>query len=112
MPKTTAEDFEKFKIECKKIIDRLGIYDWWVYYEWEKLEDAQAEYDLNLNSRQVTFRLNKGNIDAPIDILAKHEVVEALLLGKLKEMAKHRGYTINDIEEEVHRIVRILENRL
>lgn len=107
--KTTAEDFEEFKRACLYWQEFFGLFDWRINFEWTRLNGNNGEYYFDLEAKQVTIRLNKGKIYCPIEELAKHEVIESILLGKLREMAKVGKSTDEQVEEECHRVVNILE---
>lgn len=112
MKLTTQKDYEQFKEACQYWIDYFGFHDWAVCYEWRKCEDAQANFWIDHQGKIVTIRLHKGYVTNPIENIAKHEIIESLLLDKIERMAMERRYTAEDIAEEIHRITRILENRL
>lgn len=119
--KTTKEHFKIFKEECERWIDILGLKCWNVYYEHEESSsDCYADISYNIVGRVATIGLNKNWPDDTFDIdtetqlirSAKHECFE-LLLGKLATMAAGKIYSSEDtINEEIHVIIRTLENTL
>ena len=117
--KITQEQFELFKSEIKKWIETFGMKDWQIHFLFEKI-DARAEVRFNCVSSIAVFVLSTEwdemddswiNVDA-IKKTGFHEVCE-LLLGRLADIANRRHDTTEaGIEEEKHRIIRILENVL
>lgn len=93
-------------------MDVLNQKNWVAYFELTPIDDAQADCDTDYPSRMAIFRLNNGENSSPPEELAKHEVLEGLLLGRLRAMAEERTATTEEIEAEVHGIVRILEKVL
>ena len=118
--KITPEHFEIFKKECQKWIEIFGLKNWQINYVHKKLEKARARTSFNCVGGIATIFLNTNwDEDATyyfdvndIRKSAFHEVCE-LLLGRLNNMVEQR-YALHgeDAEEEVHRIIRILENVL
>ena len=122
MSLTTTEHFEIFKNEAEKWIVFFSLLDWAVYFfhednatsgpcrAWSATvqEGKAASLGLSLN-------WNDDNDDVIItdyDVKksAFHEVCE-LLLRKLWKLADTRyGVTESDVEEELHSVIRRLEN--
>ena len=111
---TTLEAFKKL---CQKYINFLGVHDFHVSYEVEEHEEGEGvacKYYLDTTGGQViTLSLNTDFTFTPesLKLTAKHEIIEALLLGKIRDMLL-AYYSQNIVDEEIHRVVRILENRL
>ena len=118
MVNVTKENFELFKKECTKWINYFGLKDWQVHYTHAKIERSRAQCCFNCVGRIATMTLNtkwdeinKDFVnDNNIKKTAFHEVCE-LMLGRLNDMVSQR-YELSelDVEEEIHRIIRILEN--
>jgi hypothetical protein len=114
---TTDEHFEIFKDECRKWIDILGLKDWEVYFYHDESEDCLGWYSSSHVGRGVSIHLTKTwpdnyePCDYEIRKVAFHEVVEGMLLGKLKSMANN-SFAYDRVDEEAHTIVRTLENVL
>ena len=115
--RTTKEDFELFKKECKKWIDFYGLKDWYVVFKHENIEGlyegATAAYFYDREARVIRIELNKTiNVTqdkrANLKIAAFHEVTELLLL-RLIDFARE-GVVSKQVDEEIHVIVRRLEN--
>lgn len=120
--KTSKEDFELFKAECKKWVEFFGLKCWQISYlhlnscNEENFEDI-AWIEPNVETMSVIFFLNREWVDDKIfyckeevKLLAFHEVCE-LLLTKLDDLA---GMRFNVTEERVrsttHEIIYTLEN--
>lgn len=115
--KITPEQFKVFKAECEKWLDYFGLKNWQVRYMQSKI-DNRAEVHFNCVGGVATIILghawnekSKNFVDnESIKKCAFHEVCE-LLFGRLNDMAGQRwGLAVEDVEEEIHRIIRILEN--
>ena len=68
----------------------------------------------NYSSRSVTINLNKEQQDWIVNKnyikeVAFHEVVESMLIGKLRYLAKERYVTDGMIDEACHEIINILK---
>jgi len=115
MPKTTKADFAKFEGYVNKWVQRLGLYGWeWQcrhrrleksYYAGTTYHSVDRYAVVNLNTAW-----NEKPTDAQLERTALHEVVEAGLLGRLRDLAENRGFTQDEYDSETHRVVRILEN--
>ena len=116
MAKTTKEHFEIFKTECDWWIDYLGLKDWYIDYTHTKTDDnSRASYAADIPARVINLNLNADwgidEITEPnIKLSAFHEVCE-LLLVRLNDMADKKS-TPEEREEEIHAIIRRLENTL
>ena len=116
--KITQKQFKLFKAEALKWINRFGLKDWQVHFLFEKLRGNRAEIRYECGSGIAVFVLNteweemddSWVTDAVIRKAGFHEVCE-LLLGRLVDMADRRHDTTEaGVEEEKHRIIRMLEN--
>ena len=111
--KTTAEDFEYFKAECRRWLDFFGIKNYRVFYSHEPVEDGFAECAWSTPGRVVKMKLNPEWAEAPVDNpslsrTAFHEICE-LLLSELTEMAQQ--WVCNaEVNRTSHQIIRTLEN--
>lgn len=113
--RTTNKHFQIFKKECKKWIDKFGLINWEVYYLHKKSKNL-AFMTANLVGRVADIGLaktwkNSEVSNFEIKKCAFHEVNE-LLLYRLRNLAEYRYTTYNEIDEEVHAIIRTLENVL
>ena len=115
--RTTKEDFELFKRECRKWIDFYGLKDWYVIFKHEDIQKehdgATASYTYDREARVICITLNKVlNVmemkRKVLKVAAFHEITE-LLLARLVDFAS-RGPMAEAVDEEIHAIVRRLEN--
>ena len=116
--KITKRQFKIFKKEARKWLKYFGMKDWSVYFEQKELEESRAQCIFNCVGGIATLSLAKSwneisdkfVTDKIIQRTAFHEVCE-LLLARLNDMVSQR-FNLNegDVEEEIHRIIRILEN--
>jgi len=116
--KISKKQFELFKKEVLKWLDIFGMKNWQVHFEQRKIEENRAQITFNCVSGIAVFTLSTNwdeqNLafvtDENVCKSAFHEVCE-LLLGRLNDMTEQR-YNLSrlDVEEEIHRIIRTLEN--
>jgi hypothetical protein len=116
--KLTETHFKKFKKHFHYWIDFFGLKDWELAFSFDKAEnadgdDARASVHYDGTSKIVIICLNKEFVGSePTEYnlarCAYHEVLE-LLLGKLNFYMRNKC-TEDEIEEEIHRVIRIFEN--
>lgn len=117
MNKTTSSDFKVFKSECDKWIDTFGLKAWSVHYEHKDVgKDTLASCYYDVTNRIATLVLSKGwdddeVTDYQVRKSAFHEVCE-LLMANMRTLAEYRYTTRLEIEEEIHAIIRTLENTI
>ena len=115
MAKTTVKHFEIFKAECEKWIDEFGLKNWVIrIYHESAVNDCLASFSARVLDRVASIFLNKEwkkneATNYELSRTAYHEVCHILLL-RLQWLAEQRTTCIQEIEEEVHNIIRILEN--
>ncbi len=119
--KTSAHDFEIFVKECKKWIEIYGLKGWSVYYFHEhndKIENSGASIRFgSLEGRVSSIFLEpdwQGNPVTSYQLRksAFHEISE-LLFSRIYYLAAARFlHSDEEIEEEIHNLIRILENVL
>ncbi|MHA1866835.1 MAG: hypothetical protein ACTSXD_02080 [Candidatus Heimdallarchaeaceae archaeon] len=117
---TSSKDFNLFRKECDKWIEVFGLKDWYVYYvHYDNIEDSGAygSCSASINTKCAEISLYKNLYDNYYDEhiikrTAFHEVCELLFI-------KIKFFTVTDtkvqereIEEELHTIIRRLENSL
>ena len=112
--KTTEEHFKIFKEECEYWLTKFNLKCYSIYYVHDECEDAYAtiQYDCVNRMATIFFNTDFGDIGISEDHIretAFHEVCE-LLLGRLAWLAESRYLGSTDIEEELHNIIRTLEN--
>ncbi len=113
---TTNEDFELFKEEFKKWQVHFGLIGWNVFFRHEKLKNMFACIRTNLVGRVATVKFNtewdKNDYGAvEIRKTAFHECCE-LLMSRMNALANYRHTTEDEVTEENHNIIRILEHIL
>lgn len=112
--KTTKKDFELFKKECRKWIKVFGLKDWEINFEHVPVQSGIGEHIFDSNNRWAYIKLatDWGNTEissCEVKRTAFHETVE-LWLGRIRILAKIRYVREDEIDEEIHALVRTLEN--
>ena len=111
--KTTVKQYELFQETVREWMSRFGLMGWRADFSHEKEDDARAAVNINFEDRIATFKFSDEWRGEPDDdkIMrsAFHEVCE-VLIGKLGFLAKERCTNDDEIGEEMHVIIRILEN--
>ena len=115
-----------FKDSIKKYIDYFGLWEWEYHIKESEIPNYRARtsyYDIEENPEGsgyiVTFFYNvawlkdKETNKEEIDKVAFHEVLE-LLFCKLRDWSENNNFHITkyQVDEEVHRIIRRLENKI
>lgn len=108
--------FKIFKDEFLHWIDVLGLKGWEFIFNHIELEDARAQIMPGQCGRVVIVLLNKTwDGQEPSDYELRrtgfHEALE-LFFSKITHLAHKRSVTEDDIEEENHNLIRILENTI
>ena len=115
--KTTKADFELFKRECQKWIDRYELNNLKFYYKLDDTDDSFAEYYYSEWMQKITVILSKEFSEPMIDKkqqikdTAFHEITEILLVP-LRTMAEKRNFDREEMEKETHRIIHKLQKVL
>jgi len=119
-----------FKDEVNRFIDYFGLYDWRVYIEEQTDKDSLASChwhelryrendDHNGGGQTATIYYskhwveNKKTTKEQLSRTAFHEVLE-IMLCKLRDYAVNTKYLVTEMEidNEIHRLIRIFENKL
>jgi hypothetical protein len=115
---TNDKHFDAFKKECDKWIKIFGLIGWQVDYEHDGDEKERnlAWCQTNILARRSTIGLVKNwahqeVTTSEVKRCAFHEVCE-LLLSRMKIIAETRIIGTDEIAEENHNLIRILENVL
>ena len=114
---TTKKEFEVFKEEFMRWIDKLGINEYRIDFFLDPLDDSFAEITINHMGRAVKVALSdnisKRDRSAGHDIKshAKHEALH-LLIGRLCWLGEERHLSDGAIYEESEKLVRKLEDLL
>ena len=114
--KTTKKHFDIFKKECQKWIKVFGILGWRFYFQHEDVYENSLAYCIfpnRIEDRVFTIGLTL-NIDYDFSVLdfkrsAFHEVMESLLF-RISYLAKARYLNSEDVDEEIHHLIRTFEN--
>lgn len=114
---TTPEHFKVFKGEFLRWIDIFGLKAWEIFFDHrEPPEPCRAYLSYNTSGRVATVMLSPAweNFDEPptkemIRKVAFHEACE-LLLARFNILAQERYVQRDEIREELHTIIRTLEN--
>jgi hypothetical protein len=110
---TTKADFELFKKECWKWINRLGLHSWEYSFVHADI-DANGDCTSFRNAKRILIRFAKSII--PIDKtksfyikeIAQHEVFH-VLLENLYHQAFDRSYCDEDYRIEEHAVIHKLQ---
>jgi hypothetical protein len=110
---TTKKDFERFKVEFLKWVDRFGLKGYEITFLHKKLNDACAEVWANEKAKMasVTLSTKRGIEDCKNDTIedyAKHEAIH-LLLNRIRWLGECRFIDDAELPEEWEKLVRILE---
>lgn len=110
----TDEEFEQFKNHIKTYSNKLGLIDWDIRIEFEKLNsEIEAQTQTNFNAKQAYITLNKKRLrHHTIEFTALHEVLE-VLLNEMNFMATFtfRETFVNEVRHEViNRLVNCMIN--
>ena len=108
--------FLLFQKLCETWQKKLGATDYLISYDFENAdEDARANFINDTTGKWLHISLNMELDVKPtknnLDIIALHEVLEGATLAKLTKMACDK-YSWEEVEPEVHSIVRRVENLL
>jgi len=113
----TDDDFEVFKDEFIYWVGVYGLKGWELHFVFDDDEhsDCRAQIARDHNGRIAVVMLTKKWVgEEPTDHNVRkcgyHEASE-LLLSKLNDLCRARTFSDNQIEEEIHNIIRILENQ-
>lgn len=111
--KTSKQDFQLFKTECQKWIDKFELNNWKIYYKHENLGNGHYFGDINVQREDsvATLRLSTDVKADEFDIkrTAKHEILH-LLLGRLSRLGEARFITHDAVYEAEESLVRKLEH--
>lgn len=116
MSKVTKEQFDLFKKECRKWIDKFELNNWKVHF---KLGDAGEGNRASINRNVTGYiasihladswdKLNVSLTNAEIRQNAKHEIIH-LLLGRYSAQARERFIIQSELDEAGEELVRKLE---
>src|SRR4030042_5058234 len=111
---TTKKQFQEFQEAFKKYQDIFGLHDWKVYFKHEELENDFARIDSCHETcvATVTMSSNLSKQDYyqfdPKEH-GKHDAIH-LLISRISCLAQSRHVTLEEINCEDERIVRIIHH--
>ena len=115
---TTEKDFNLFKKESMRWVGIFGLINWEIIFNKDPAEHNLAECTTIQSAKIATLSLQEDWSDCDqkkdtytIKKTAFHEVCE-LLLSKFNALAHDRHCRAEEIEEERHNIIKVLENVL
>jgi hypothetical protein len=113
--KTTKKQFELFKHECQRLIERWGLHGWRVEFVHDKDDtDERASIGINLTGKAITFYfpVNWADEVKPTDEIiiksARHEVIH-LITARLRTLAIQRFTSSDEIYEANEEVARYIE---
>lgn len=109
--KTTQSDFNLFKSEVIRLIWKIHMKDWSIFFDWRLLEDSSASCTTNTDSRTVTFTLStKTYYDSQqaIKNSALHEVCH-FIVSDIADFAYARFVTRAEVERADEIVTRRLQ---
>ena len=110
---TTLKQYELFKIECRKWIDKFQLNDYDVYFKWEDIDDADARSEIQGSYGNVTITFSEDidfvdrKPDEYIKEIAKHEIIHCLI-GRYTGLAENRYVSKQELDNEEEHLVRKL----
>ncbi len=108
--KTTQKDFDVFKSEIERLLDKFHISDWRVKFSLEKLENSNAECSTHSVTRICSFYLSTEIDlfnDDEIKETALHEICH-LLVADIGDLVNARFVT----SDEVYRAAEVVARKL
>ena len=114
LQKLTKTDFETFKKECQKWIDKFGLHDWNVKYQFVKIDGVSGRCLTSYIASTATIALNPDFVNSNItdkkthiQETALHEVLE-MMLSPLIALVGDRSYDEGEVDHQTHRIIQRL----
>ena len=109
---TSDADFRYFQKRFQYWVDFYGLKEWKIYFNHEDVEAAYAYIYIKALGRCCTVYLSVDWTQKPskekLNESAFHEATH-LLLGKIDTLSRDRYITEDQINNEIHGIVRVLE---
>ena len=111
MSQTTKADFNRFKKEFNRLVPILGINGYRIDFEHKVLENSYAEVCINQMGHSCTVMYALNVVDDLMGLPEEHAKHEAIhvLLSKLAFLGEERYTGSSEIDDEIERLVRILE---
>jgi hypothetical protein len=112
----TEDHYEMFQDEFQYWVNMYGLKGWELHFSFDKEtgEDARAQIFRDHDARiTIVMLATKWQGCEPTEYnirkCAFHEASE-LLLSKINDLTRSRCVTDKQIEEEIHNLIRVLEN--
>ncbi len=112
----TKKDFEIFQDEFNYWVNVYGLRGWEFHFVFDEKtgEDARAQIFRDHDARiTIVMLATKWQGSEPTEYNIRkcgfHEATE-LLLSKINDLTRKRSVSDEQIEEEIHNLIRILEN--
>ena len=108
--KKTQNNFDRFKAECQKWIERVQVSDWNIAIISIPLDvEDYANTVTDLENKSATIRFNSDNEESHdlLEYYAKHEVMH-ILIGRLSSLATERYCTATELREADEALVNTL----
>lgn len=112
----TKKDFEIFQDEFNYWVNVYGLRGWEFHFVFDEKtgEDARAQIFRDHDARiTIVMLATKWQGSEPTEYNIRkcgfHEATE-LLLSKINDLTRKRSVSDDQIEEEIHNLIRILEN--
>lgn len=110
----TKKHFDTFKKEARRWIDRLGLLDWRIDYQFEECHQSLAECRRDYEGRCATLVLNPfqervKRKDVDVKARARHEVMH-LLMAEVAWLNGKRCVTDDIWSAAEHCVIRRLED--
>lgn len=113
--KTTEEHQKIFKNEVEKWINYFGLKSWKIDFGVDDLNDANSTVQFKDFAGVAKFTLTSTWDEEPSEELIKriafHEVFH-LLLGKIDALAMTRFLNAEELNKELHAVIRTMENTI
>jgi len=113
--KINKKQFKMFEKECSKWIKYFGLLDWEVNIREEKRKvNYLAQTSVSFHNRIATIKVVKDwrqfeTTNKEIKKTAFHEICEVMFYN-VRYLAEARFLTESEIDPEIHKLIRILEN--
>ncbi len=110
----SSEAFKVFKAEALRCIDKLGLKDWDIGFQESSNTDIKARCNANYYGRVCLLEFAKKHKYRDIKeakLTARHEVSH-ILLSEMRELARNRYVTEEQLDVAEERIATLFEKLL
>ena len=109
--KLTNKDFQLFKKECNKWINKFELHDWDIVYEFTRNSGDAGGCSTKYEDCQAIIKFDMEFVDGHlisksthIKEIAKHEMIE-LMLAPINILGKSRVFDETEFNHQRHRII-------